>query len=78
MKIFAHFLHFQPDMHLHLASLFKIKTKTAVVLQVHLPRPGGQRFIENEDGGFIVTMEKLNVQNVDDLLIQLAQVDDIG
>ena len=47
-------------------------------VQVHPPRPGSQRFVENEDGGLIVAMEKLNVQNIDDLLIQFAQVNHVG
>ena len=47
-------------------------------VQVHPPRPGSQRFVENEDGGLIVAMEKLNVQNIDDLLVQFAQVNHVG
>ena len=47
-------------------------------VQVHPPRPGSQRFVENEDGGLIVAMKKLNVQNIDDLLVQFAQVNHVG
>lgn len=44
----------------------------------NLPCPGLQRFKQNKHSWLIVTMEKLKVLDIDNLLIKVPQVNDVG
>lgn len=44
----------------------------------NLPCPSLQRFKQNKHSWFIVTMEKLKVLDIDNLLIKVPQVNDVG
>lgn len=44
----------------------------------NLPCPGLQRFKQNKHSWLVVTMEKLKVLDIDNLLIKVPQVNDVG
>lgn len=44
----------------------------------NLPCPGLQRFKQNKHSWLVVTMEELKVLDIDNLLIKVPQVNDVG